>query len=107
MLVCALGLTFTCAAFAADTALLPPDGQPWPRHTIDAGIHGSDGTKLADINGDGLPDIVTSWENEGITRVYLNPGLQQVKERWPQVTIGKSPHAEGRRICGCRFGWCL
>ncbi len=94
MLVCTLGLTFTCAAFAEDIELRPPDGQPWVRHIIDAGIHGSDGTKLADLNGDGLPDIVTSWETEGITRVYVNPGWQQVKERWPQVTIGKTPHAE-------------
>ncbi len=79
---------------AAGLPLLAPGGQPWPIHTIDAGIHGSDGTKLADINHDGSPDIVTSWENEGITRVYLNPGFQKAKERWPQVTIGKTPHAE-------------
>ncbi|MEI9962977.1 MAG: VCBS repeat-containing protein [Limisphaerales bacterium] len=57
-------------------------------------MHGSDGTKLADINGDGFPDIVTSWENEGVTRVYLNPGFANIKNRWPQVTIGKTPHAE-------------
>jgi hypothetical protein len=87
-------LALTVSPRAAELENLPPDGAGWKRHIIDDGTHGSDGTKLADINGDGLPDIVTSWENEGITRVYLNPGFQRAGEHWPQVTIGKTPHAE-------------
>src|SRR5262245_42911855 len=46
----------------------PPDGRPsrsgfdtapWPRHTIDASSVGADGVKLADVNRDGLRDIIT------------------------------------------------
>ena len=34
---------------------------PWPRHTIDDSSRGADGVRLADVNGDRLPDIVTGW----------------------------------------------
>ena len=88
----ALAACLSCAA--APLELRAPEGQPWKRHTIDAGAHGSDGTKLADANGDGLPDIVASWENEKLTRVYLNPGFRGARERWPTVTIGATPTAE-------------
>jgi VCBS repeat protein len=79
---------------ATALVLRAPDGQPWKRHTIDAGLHGSDGTKLADVDGDGLPDIVGSWENEGVTRVYRNPGFRDARSPWPNVTIGATPTAE-------------
>lgn len=69
-------------------------GQPWPRHTIDASSSGADGVKLADINGDGLLDITTGWEEGGLTKVYLHPGKMQVKKEWPAVTIGSTPSVE-------------
>ncbi len=50
--------------------------------------------KLGDINGDGLPDIVTGWEEGGITRLYLYPGAARVKEPWPAVTVGTTPDVE-------------
>jgi len=67
--------------------------KPWKRHTIDASSRGADGVRLADVNGDGLPDIATGWEEGGVIRVYLNPGPKQAKEAWPAVTVGrvKSP----------------
>ncbi|NQV26297.1 MAG: VCBS repeat-containing protein [Rhodopirellula sp.] len=67
--------------------------EPWPRHTIDDSSRGADGVRLADVNGDGHLDITTGWEEGGVIRVYLNPGPQQVAEKWPAVTVGavKSP----------------
>lgn len=68
--------------------------RPWKRHTIDNSSRGADGTRLADANGDGLPDIVTGFEQGGITRVYLNPGPSRAKQKWPAVTAGKAPSVE-------------
>lgn len=62
---------------------------PWVRHTIDDSSRGADGVRLADINGDGLPDIVTGWEEGGIVRAYLHPGAAKVKNPWPRITIGQ------------------
>ena len=67
---------------------------PWPRHTIDDSSRGADGVRLADVNADGRPDIVTGWEQGGVTRVYLNPGPAKAKEKWPAVTVGKTPNVE-------------
>jgi len=85
------GLTATLVFALAAGA--DADG-PWPRHTIDASSRGADGVRLADVNADGRPDIVTGWEEGGITRVYLNPGPDKVKEKWPAVTVGKTPNVE-------------
>jgi len=71
-----------------------PAGPPWQLHVIDDSSRGADGVKLGDINGDGLLDIVTGWEEGGITRVYLNPGPDQAREAWPAVTVGKTPAVE-------------
>lgn len=66
---------------------------PWKRHTIDNASRGADGVRLADVNGDGLLDIATPWEEGGMIRICLNPGPTRVKQPWPAVTIGqvKSP----------------
>jgi hypothetical protein len=50
--------------------------------------------RLADVNGDGLIDITTGWEEGGITRVYVNPGHAKAKDKWPAVTVGKTPSVE-------------
>ena len=68
--------------------------RPWPRHTVDDSSRGADGVRLADVNGDGHPDIVTGWEEGGVTRVYLHPGPTKVRDRWPAVTVGKTPAVE-------------
>jgi len=67
---------------------------PWPRHTIDDSSRGADGVRLLDVNADGRPDIVTGWEQGGVTRVYLNPGPAKAKKKWPAVTVGKTPSVE-------------
>jgi len=64
-------------------------GEPWPRHTIDNRSRGADGARLSDVNDDGLPDLVTPWEEGGIIRVYLHPGIQSAEQPWPRVTVGK------------------
>ena len=65
-----------------------PDGA-WARHTIDDSSLGADGVRLADIDGDGRLDITSPWEQGGQVRVYLNPGPDGLRERWPAVTVGE------------------
>jgi len=72
----------------------PPAGGPWKRHAIDASSRGADGTRLADVNGDKLLDIVTGWEQGGVTRAYLNPGAAKARAKWPAVTVGRTPSVE-------------
>ncbi len=67
---------------------------PWPLHVIDNSSRGADGVRLADVNSDGLMDIATGWEQGGITRVYLHPGYDKVKQLWPAVTVGQTPSVE-------------
>ena len=67
---------------------------PWKRHVIDDASKGSDGTRLADVNGDGLLDIVTGWEQGNVTRLVLHPGMTRVHDRWPAVTVAETPNAE-------------
>lgn len=64
-------------------------GPTWRRHVIDDSSTGADGVKLGDLNGDGLLDIATGWEEGGEVRVYLHPGPRQAQRPWPRVTVGK------------------
>lgn len=71
----------------------------WQRHTIDAadpkqGKKGADGVRLADVNRDQLPDVVTGWENGDAIRICLNPGKQKIRLPWPAVTVGRVRDAE-------------
>lgn len=79
-----------CVALATTTLA----AEPWPRHTIDDTSRGADGVKLLDFNGDGLDDIVTGWEEGGLTRLYLHPGYEKSRQRWPAVVVGKTPNVE-------------
>ncbi|MBN1345466.1 MAG: VCBS repeat-containing protein [Phycisphaerae bacterium] len=67
----------------------PLSGSPWARYVIDDASQGADGVRPADINGDGLPDIATGWEEGGRVRVCLNPGPAMARGRWPAVTVGE------------------
>ncbi|MBX2815579.1 MAG: VCBS repeat-containing protein [Saprospiraceae bacterium] len=66
----------------------------WKQYTIDDSASGADGIKLADLNSDGLLDLVVGWEEEGITKMYVHPDSQHVRERWPSFTLGRSPQVE-------------
>ncbi len=66
----------------------------WGRHVIDGSSQGADGIRPADVNGDGLIDLTTGWEEGGVVRVYLNPGAQRAKFPWPAVTVGEVPSPE-------------
>lgn len=61
----------------------------WQRHVIDAGSRGADGVRLADVNGDGRPDIATGWEEGGAVRLYLNPGPAAATQPWPLARVGE------------------
>jgi hypothetical protein len=86
-LALAVILTISLPALAAED-------QPWSRHVIDASSRGADGIRLADANGDARPDLVTGWEQGGITRLYLNPGVDKPHLPWPAVTVGQTPDVE-------------
>jgi hypothetical protein len=73
---------------------LPNWGTPWKLHVIDGSSKGADGVRIADVNGDGLIDLTTGWEEGGVVRVYLNPGPHKAKQTWPAVTVGKVRSAE-------------
>ena len=64
-----LAFTWQSPLCAAESRpVFEPQGAPWVRHTIDNTGKGSDGTKLADVNGDGRIDLVTGWEEGGRAR---------------------------------------
>jgi hypothetical protein len=66
----------------------------WKIHVVDNSQSGADGVKLGEINSDGRLDIVTGWEEGGFTKLYLHPGNNYVKEKWPAVSIGATPDVE-------------
>ncbi len=65
------------------------DEKPWAMHTIDDASQGADGVRLADVDGDGLMDVVTGWEEGGVIRICRNPGATLAKEKWPSVEVGR------------------
>jgi hypothetical protein len=69
---------------------------PWVRHTIDASLKGADGVRLKDINGDGLPEIATGWEEGRTVRIYQHPPRNKTRSlnQWPATTVGKVCSAE-------------
>lgn len=66
----------------------------WKMHVIDNSLSGADGVKLGDIDNDGRLDIVTGWEEGGFTKLYLHPGIDSAKEKWPAVLVGATPDVE-------------
>lgn len=65
-----------------------PSGTAWTRHVVDDAKVGADGVRFDDVNGDGLLDITTGWEEGGVVRAYINPGPLGVTNHWPVVEAG-------------------
>lgn len=81
--------------FIISVLSLDLQAQPsWNLHIIDSSSSGADGVKLADINNDGYPDIVTGWEEGKLTKLYLFPETEKVTEEWPSVIVGNTPAVE-------------
>ena len=78
-----------CGFFLSEDQCLADRGTPWNRHVVDNSSRGADGVRVADVNGDGLKDFVTGWEEGGRIRVCLNPGPGKATKLWPSVTVGK------------------
>jgi hypothetical protein len=84
-----IAVIFCCGCSSKkESAATWPNGQ-WQRYTIDDSSQGADGTRYADINGDGLLDITTPWEQGGEIRVYIYPGETDIRKPWPKVTVGQ------------------
>ena len=79
--------TFTALSLQAQNNI-------WNRHVIDSSFSGADGVRLADVSNDNLMDIATGWEEGGYTKVYVHPGYNLVKQKWPSVIVGKTPDVE-------------
>jgi hypothetical protein len=62
----------------------------WVFHVIDNRGNGADGVAVADINGDGNPDVAGNFQESGIARLYLNPGAGGVRDPWSAVDIANS-----------------
>lgn len=64
---------------------------PWQRRTIlqgvAANVTGADGVDLRDINGDGLLDLASGWEQSSKTTVHIHPGCALAETEWPYVVL--------------------
>lgn len=89
-----LCLLLLAAGLAAADPAVQTGASGWKRHTIDDSSRGADGVRPMDVNGDGLIDLTTGWEEGGRVRAYLNPGPTKTKQPWPAVTVGEVPSPE-------------
>ena len=64
--------------------MLTPDGRGWIPHVLFSGVCCTDGTRVADMDGDGRPDIVTSIEESGEAVILFS----QIDGGWTSATIG-------------------
>ena len=71
---------------------------------VSVGLNGSQSIAVGDFNNDGLPDVVTGWEESGLVRLYVNPGPQQCKSAWPVATIATAASPEDAVILRPRGG---
>ncbi|QDT57471.1 FG-GAP repeat protein [Caulifigura coniformis] len=87
-------MSFRCFVLLLFVAPAANATAQWQRHVIDDSSRGADGTRLKDVNGDGLPDIVTGWEQGGVVRLMVHPGAERVRKPWPAVTVGTARDVE-------------
>jgi hypothetical protein len=71
------------------------DSQVWKMHMIDnPGFVLPNGLDQADVNKDGYLDYLTNYEFDERIRIAFHPGLVNVTEPWPALTVGRFPNAE-------------
>ncbi len=90
----AILLTLVFTACSTDPQILIEEEAVWNMHIIDSGSVGADGVQLIDVNNDGLPDVVSAWEEGGCVRVSLNPGAENARNAWASETVGETPDIE-------------
>ena len=49
-------------------------GDKWNRHIVDDGGRACEDLTVADLNGDGRPDIIATGRQTGNVRIYWNEG---------------------------------
>jgi hypothetical protein len=77
-----------------------PAAQVWNKHVIHNGSKLGNGLNPADINGDGLLDYVTNYEDTGDIRLIVHPGLNspQLKKDWQSLDIARFRTAESTAL---------
>ncbi len=80
-ILCGAGLAFLAAPAAVAQEL-------WTAHVIeDIQGGGPDGTRLADVNGDGHMDVAVPYEYHARTMAHINPGPATVKDGTPWLAV--------------------
>ncbi len=65
-------------------------GKPWRSHTLDELLLGAESVHQADVDGDGLIDLIAGWEQSGTASIYFNPGPELVTGAWARTLTGEA-----------------
>ncbi len=90
-------ITFILLAVFVGCSLKKTFNKPvkkWNKHTIDNSLLGADGVRTEDVNADGLPDLVTGWEQSGVSGIYIMNRKKNNTPTWDAIYAGKAPDVE-------------
>lgn len=83
------------------------ESECWKRHQIYRKTRLCNGLDPADFNRDGFMDYVTNFEDTGTIVIVFHPGLEGIRNGWPNVIAGQFDRAESS--CAGDMdgdGWC-